>query len=64
MGVRATAELEGINEVVVPGETEIPSATKILVKSVTPAVKGTGYIVVKVKKGMVITKIIIDEAAE
>ena len=64
LGVRADVEFEGVNEAVITGVTEIPSATKILVKSVTPAVKGTGYIVVKVKKGMVITKIIIDEAAE
>ena len=61
---RATVELEGVDEIVVTGQTEIPSGAKILVKSVTPAVKGTGYIVFKVKKGMVITKIIIDDAAE
>ena len=60
--VRATAELEGINSVLITGQTEIPSGAKILVKSVTPAEKGTGYIVVKVKKYMVITKIIIDDA--
>lgn len=61
--VRATAELEGVDAILVPGETEIPSGTKILVKTVTPAEKGTGYIVVKVMKGMVIKKIIIDDAA-
>ena len=64
VGIRAAADLEGINAVLVPGVTEIPSGAKILVSSVTPAVKGTGYIVVKVKKGMVITKIIIDDAVE
>ena len=64
LGIRAAADLEGINAVLVPGVTEIPSGAKILVSSVTPAVKGTGYIVVKVKKGMVITKIIIDDAVE
>ena len=62
--VRATAELDGIDAIVIPGQTEIPSGTKILVKTVTPAVKGTGYIVVKVKKGMVIKKIIIDDAVD
>lgn len=64
IGARATAQLEGINAVVIPGETEIPSGAKIFVNSVTPAVKGTGYIVFKVKKGMVISKVVIDEAAE
>ena len=64
LGVRANVEFEGINEAVITGVTEIPSGTKILVNSVTPAVKGTGYIVVKVKKGMVIKKIIIDDAVE
>lgn len=64
LGVRANVEFEGVNEAVITGVTEIPSGTKILVNSVTPAVKGTGYIVVKVKKGMVIKKIIIDDAVE
>lgn len=62
--VRATAEFEGVDLLLVPGETEIPSGAKILVKTVTPAVMGTGYIVVKVKKGMVIKKIIIDDAVK
>lgn len=61
---RATVEFDGIDEIVVTGQTAIPSGAKILVKSVTPAVKGTGYIVFKVKKGMVITKVIIDDAID
>ena len=59
---RATATIDGVEAVT--GVTPIASGAKIEVKSVTPADKGTGYIVVKVKKGMVIKKIIIDEAAE
>ena len=43
----------------VPGETVIPSGAAITIKSVTPAVKGTGYIVFQVKKNMVISKIAI-----
>jgi hypothetical protein len=62
--VRADAQLEGINSVLITGQTEIPSGAKILVKKVTPADKGTGYIVVKVKKYMVIKKIIIDNAVD
>ena len=60
---RATVEIEGVNEAVITGKSKIPSGKKILVKTVTPAEKGTGYIVFKVKKGMVIKKIIIDNAA-
>jgi hypothetical protein len=62
--VRADAQLEGINSVLITGQTEIPSGAKILVEKVTPADKGTGYIVVKVKKYMVIKKIIIDNAVD
>ena len=51
----ATATIGGVEAV--PGETAIASGAEILVKSVTPAVKGTGYIVIKVKKNMVISKI-------
>lgn len=57
--VRATALINGAEAVT--GETEFTSGAGILVKSVTPAVKGTGYIVFKVKKGMVITKVIISK---
>lgn len=57
-----TALIDGAEAVT--GETEIASGAKIEVKTVTPAVKGTGYIVFQVKKGMVITKITIDDAAE
>ena len=49
----ATATIGGVEAV--PGETAIASGAEILVKSVTPAVKGTGYIVIKVKKNMVIS---------
>ena len=55
--VRATATINGTEAVT--GETAIPSGAEILVTKVTPAVKGTGYIVVKVKKDMVISKIAI-----
>ena len=51
----ATATIGGVEAV--PGETAIASGAEILIKSVTPAVKGTGYIVIKVKKNMVISKI-------
>ncbi|MBQ7414415.1 MAG: hypothetical protein IJV09_03185, partial [Prevotella sp.] len=53
----ATATIGGVEAV--PGETAIASGAEILVKSVTPAVKGTGYIVIQVKKNMVISKITI-----
>jgi len=56
-GPRATATINGIEAVT--GETVIPSESKIIVTSVTPAVKGTGYIVIKVKKNMIISKIVI-----
>ena len=56
-GARATALIDG--QEAVTGETVIPSGSKIVVTSVTPAVKGTGYIVVKVKKNMIISKIVI-----
>lgn len=62
--VRAEAEIEGVNEAVITGQTEIASDAKILVKSVTPADKGTGYIVVKVKKGMTIKKVVITNFVE
>ena len=64
LGVRAEAEIEGVNEAVITGQTEIASDAKILVKSVTPAENGTGYIVVKVKKGMTIKKIVITNFVE
>lgn len=54
---RATALIGGAEAVT--GVTPIASGAKIEVLSVTPAVKGTGYIVFKVKKGMVITKIVL-----
>jgi len=54
---RATATIDGVEAET--GVTPIASGAKIMVKSVTPAEKGTGYIVVKVKKNMVITKIAI-----
>lgn len=54
---RATAQIDGIEAV--SGETKIASGATINVNSVTPADKGTGYIVFKVKKGMVITKVVI-----
>jgi hypothetical protein len=64
LGVRAEAEIEGVNEAVITGQTEIASDAKILVTSVTPAENGTGYIVVKVKKGMTIKKIVITNFVE
>jgi len=53
--VRAQAQVNGVD--LVTGETEIASGAEINILSVTPAVKGTGYIVVKVRKNMVISKI-------
>ena len=53
----ATATINGAEAV--SNETVIPSESKIIVTSVTPAVKGTGYIVIKVKKNMIISKIVI-----
>ncbi len=55
----ATALINGVEAV--SNETVIPSEAKIVVTSVTPAVKGTGYIVFKVKKNMVISKIVIGQ---
>ncbi len=62
--VRAEVEIEGVDEVVISGQTEIASDAKILVKSVTPAENGTGYIVVRVKKDMVIKKVVITNFVE
>jgi hypothetical protein len=62
--VRAEVEIEGVDEVVISGQTEIASGANILVKSVTPAENGTGYIVVKVKKGMTIKKVVITNFTE
>ena len=59
LGVRAFATIDNVDAVT--GETEIASGAVIDVKSVTPAENGTGYIVVKVKKNMVITKILIED---
>ena len=50
-----TATIGGVEAV--PGETAIASGAEILIKSVTPAVKGTGYMVIQVKKNMLISKI-------
>ncbi len=58
--VRATATIDGVEAVT--GETAIPSGAIIKVNSVTPAVKGTGYIVFKVKKNTIISKIEIGKA--
>ena len=56
----ATALIDGVEAV--PGVTPITSGAKIELKSVTPAVKGNeGYIVIQVKKNMVINKIIISK---
>ena len=57
---RATATINGVEAV--SGETAIASGAEIVVNTVTPAVKGTGYIVVKVKKGMIIKSIAIYDA--
>lgn len=56
---RATATIDGVEAVT--GVTPIASGAKIEVKSVTPAEKGTGYIVFQVKKNMVIKKIVISK---
>ena len=50
-----TATIGGVEAV--PNETAIASGAEILIKSVTPAVKGTGYMVIKVKKNTIISKI-------
>ena len=57
---RATATINGVEAV--PGQTTIKSGDVITVTKVTPAANGSGYIVFKVMKDMVIKKIIIDEA--
>ena len=56
---RATATIDGVEAVT--GVTPIASGAKIEVKSVTPADKGTGYIVFQVRKNMVIKKIVISK---
>ena len=57
---RATATING--NPAVAGETAIASGAEIVVNTVTPAVKGTGYIVVKVKANMIIKKLSIYDA--
>ena len=57
-GTRTSAIINGVEAV--SGETHIPSGTKITVNPIIPAVKGSGYIVVRVWKKMVIKKIIIN----
>ena len=57
---RAKAIINGAEAVA--GTTTIKSGDVITVTKVTPAANGSGYIVFKVKKDMVIKKIIIDEA--
>jgi len=56
-GPRTKATINGVEAVT--GETVIPSGAKIEINSVTPAVKGTGYIVFKVKRDMIISKIVV-----
>lgn len=51
----ATATIDG--KEAVSNETIIPSGTPIVMNTVTPAVKGTGYLVFKITKGTVISKI-------
>ena len=53
--VRATATIGGVEAVT--GETTIASGAEIVINSVTPAENGTGYIVLQVKKGMIIQQI-------
>jgi len=60
-GTRTSAIINGVEAV--SGETPIPSGTKIKVNPIIPAVKGSGYIVVKVWKKMVIKKVIIEKPA-
>ena len=59
-GPRATATIGGVEAVT--GETVIASGDEIVVNSVTPADNGTGYIVFKVKKNMIIKQIAIVKA--
>ena len=54
---RCTAMVDGATAV--SGETVIESGARIKVTSVTPAENGTGYIVFKVRKNMVISKILV-----
>ena len=61
-GPRATATIDGVE--LVSGESTIASGAEILVNSVTPAENGSGYIVFKVKKGMVIQQIAVVPAEE
>ena len=56
---RATATIGGVEAVT--GVTPIRSGDTIIVTSVTPAANGTGYIVFKVKKDMVIKQIAVWE---
>ena len=59
----ATALINGVEAV--PGVTPIPSGAKIELKSVTSAVNGNeGYIVIQVKKNMVISKIAVSKLVE
>ena len=59
----ATALIDGAEAV--PGVTAIPSGAKIELQSVSSAVNGNGgYIVIQVKKGMVISKIAVTKLAE
>ena len=60
--VRATATIDGA--ALVTGESTIASGAEILVNSVTPAANGTGYIVFKVMKGMIINQIAIVPAPD
>lgn len=56
----ATALIDGVEAI--PGVTPIPSGAKIELKTVTSAVQGNeGYIVIQVKKNMVISKIVVSE---
>ncbi len=55
--VRATATIGGVEAVT--GQTPIPSGALIQVNKVTPAENGSGYIVFKVFKDMVIKQIVV-----
>lgn len=59
--VRATATINGVEAE--PGKTAIKSGDVIIVNSVTPAANGSGYIVFKVMKGMIIKQVIINDAS-
>lgn len=58
-GARYTATVNGAEAV--SGETAIASGDKIEVTAIEPAENGTGYIVVQVKKNMVIKSIVISK---